>query len=237
MKLRVSSIISQLFRVIVFAKYALTILELNWNKRFRDNKTKLNVICHHLLTSSTQQLQNRSFHAAERTRTSAKCQNVKNARAKRAKLLFFHCQICKFVTFLLPSSSWLLKSLGPVSRKSRNSSGAFRVTYFHLYLQSERRLEARNFAVLLLHIPFTTYEKASVTEKVGRSFTSGFSGSKKFAGLSRNGPLVSKIIAATSLEMVLDIGDHDRSLTFCCFCGELSGWVGNQDVRCKQWKV
>ena len=34
---------------------------------------------------------------------------MKNARAKRAKILFFHCQICKFVGFLLRSSSWLLK--------------------------------------------------------------------------------------------------------------------------------
>jgi len=44
-------------------------------------------ICHHILTSSTQ-LQNRSFHVVERTRTSAKCQKTKNARAKHAKLLF-----------------------------------------------------------------------------------------------------------------------------------------------------
>ena len=45
-------------------------------------------ICHHMLTSSTQ-LQNRSFHVVERTRTSTKCQKMKNARAKRAKILFF----------------------------------------------------------------------------------------------------------------------------------------------------
>ena len=63
-----------------------------------------------MLTSSTQ-LQNTSFHFVERTRTStnSKCAKMKNARAKRAKLLFFHCQIIKFVTFLLLSSSWLLK--------------------------------------------------------------------------------------------------------------------------------
>ena len=34
---------------------------------------------------------------------------MKYARAKRAKNTIFHCQICKFVGFLLPSSSWLLK--------------------------------------------------------------------------------------------------------------------------------
>ena len=65
----------------------MTILELNWNQRFRGKRTKLNN-CHHMLTSSTQ-LQNKSFHVVERTRTSTKCQKMKNARAKRAKLLFF----------------------------------------------------------------------------------------------------------------------------------------------------
>ena len=48
-----------------------------------------------MLTSSTQ-LQNRSFHDVERTRTSAERAKMKNARAKRAKLLFSlsNMQIC-----------------------------------------------------------------------------------------------------------------------------------------------
>ena len=41
-----------------------------------------------------------------------------------------------------------------------------------------RRIEARNFAVILIFIPFPTYEKTSFTEKAGRSFTNGFSGPK-----------------------------------------------------------
>ena len=68
-------------------KCVLTMLELNWNQRLGHKKTKLN-ICDHMLTSSTQ-LQNWSFHVVERTRTSSKCQKMKNARAKRAKILFF----------------------------------------------------------------------------------------------------------------------------------------------------
>ena len=67
-------------------KCVLTVLELNWNKRLRHKKTKLN-ICHHMLTSYTQ-LQNGSFHVVERTRTSSKCQKMKNVRAKRAKIVF-----------------------------------------------------------------------------------------------------------------------------------------------------
>ena len=87
MWLRVSAIIFQLFKLIMLQKCVLTILESNWNQRLEHEKTKLN-ICHYLLTSSTQ-LQNRSFHVVERTRTSTKCQKMKNARAKRAKILFF----------------------------------------------------------------------------------------------------------------------------------------------------
>ena len=41
-----------------------------------------------MLASSTQ-LQNRSFHVVEITRTSSKCQKMKNAGAKSAKVLFF----------------------------------------------------------------------------------------------------------------------------------------------------
>ena len=68
-------------------KCVLTILKLNWNQRLGHKKTKLN-ICYHMLTSSTH-LQNWSFHVVERTRTSAKCQKMKYARAKRANILFF----------------------------------------------------------------------------------------------------------------------------------------------------
>ena len=93
MYFRISSIISELFKVITLAKCVQTILELNWNQRFRGKETKLN-ICHHMLTSSGQ-LQNRSFHVVERSRTSAKCPKMKNARAKRAKVLFFIVKYAK----------------------------------------------------------------------------------------------------------------------------------------------
>ena len=94
MQLLVTAVISELFKVITVAKCVLTIQELNWNQRFRDKKTKLN-ICLLVLTSSSQ-LQNRSFHVVERTRTSAECPKMKNARAKRAKTCFSlsNMQIC-----------------------------------------------------------------------------------------------------------------------------------------------
>ena len=126
-------------------KCVLTVLELNWNKRL-GHKTKLN-ICHHMLTSSTQ-LQNRSFHVVERTRTSSKCQKMKYARAnlKRAKMLFsivkyanfwgfccrrrrgclsslkIDCRNAKLhfqMTFSLPSPSCLLKLPIVVGRETR----------------------------------------------------------------------------------------------------------------------
>ena len=86
----------------------LIILKLNWNHLgLGHKKTKIN-ICDHMLTSSTQ-LQNRSFHVVERTRTSSKCQKIEYARAKRAKILFFIVKYANLWGFLLPSSSWLLK--------------------------------------------------------------------------------------------------------------------------------
>ena len=88
MSLRVPAIIFQLFKVIMLEKCVLTILELNWNQRLGHNWTKFDKnICHPMLTSSTH-LRKRSFHVVERTRTSSKCQKMKNARAKRAKILF-----------------------------------------------------------------------------------------------------------------------------------------------------
>ena len=60
----------------------------------RDKKAKLN-ICHHVLMSSSQ-LQNKSFHVVERTRTSAECPKMKTARANRANLLFFTVKYANF---------------------------------------------------------------------------------------------------------------------------------------------
>ena len=71
----------------MLAKCVLTILGLNWNQRFKEKKTKLK-ICRQVPTSSTQLL-NMLFHVVERTRTAVKYTKMKNARAQRAKLLFF----------------------------------------------------------------------------------------------------------------------------------------------------
>ena len=58
-----------------------------------------------------------------------------------------------------------------------------------LFVSSKRRsLEARNFAVILIFIPFTTYEKTSFPEKAGRSFTNGFSGPKRSRDFRETGP-------------------------------------------------
>ena len=82
----------QLFKVIMLEKCLLTVLESIWNQRVGDKKTKLN-ICHHMLSTK---LQNRSFHVVERTRTSKKCQKMKNARAGVQKYCFSlsNMQIC-----------------------------------------------------------------------------------------------------------------------------------------------
>ena len=68
-------------------KCVLSILELNRNQRL-EHKTKLNV-GHHTLTLSTQ-LQNRSFHVVERTRTSKMSKNEKCT-----------CKVCKNTVFIV----------------------------------------------------------------------------------------------------------------------------------------
>ena len=75
-----------------------------------------------MLTSSTQ-LQNRSFHVVERTRTSTKCQKMKNARAKRAKILFFIVKYANLWGFCCRRRRGCLSSLMlPQRRLSRLSS-------------------------------------------------------------------------------------------------------------------
>jgi len=51
-----------------------------------------------------------------------------------------------------------------------------------------RRLEAPNFAVILVFIPFTTYQKTSFTEQAGRGFRNGCSGPKSFRDFRETSP-------------------------------------------------
>ena len=74
-----------LFSVAWLPKCLLTILELNWYERYGDGNKKLKD-CLQVLTQNTTKS---TFHVVERTRTDVKCTKMKNARAKRAKLLFF----------------------------------------------------------------------------------------------------------------------------------------------------
>ena len=107
-----------------------SILELNWNQRLAHKKTKLD-ICHHMLTSSTQ-LQNRSFHVVERTRTSAKCQKMKDARAKRAKILFFIVKYANLWGFCCRRRRGCLSSLFEVLTTTRARSRKPFILYLYM---------------------------------------------------------------------------------------------------------
>ena len=84
MSLRVSAIIFQLFKVSMPEKCALTILELNWNQRLGQDKIEHLSSYAHVVHTTAKKV----IHVIERTRTSSKCQKMKFARAKRAKILF-----------------------------------------------------------------------------------------------------------------------------------------------------
>ena len=113
MSLHVSAIIFQLFIVIMPEICALTILELNCNQRLGRDILK---ICHHMLTSSTQLLKKVISHHRKNENV-FKMSKDEKCTCKACKTAVFHCQICKFVWFVLrpPSSSWLLElpSLAP----------------------------------------------------------------------------------------------------------------------------
>ena len=84
-------------------KCVLTILELNWNQCFRDKKTKLKLyLLSHTTAKQVISRRGENENICEIS-TNEKC------TCKACKNTVFRCQMYKFVTFLLPSSSWLLK--------------------------------------------------------------------------------------------------------------------------------
>ena len=73
-----------------------------------------------MLSSSSTKLQNRSFHVVERTRTvtSSERQKMKNARAKRAKILLFIVFVAVVVVQIFRCS------VGPRSKLSPTHEGS-----------------------------------------------------------------------------------------------------------------
>ena len=80
-------------------KCVLTILELNWNERLGHNTYAL--VVH---TTAKQVISRR-----RKNEDVFKMSKDDKCTCKACKNTVFHCQLCKFVGFLLPSSSWLLK--------------------------------------------------------------------------------------------------------------------------------
>ena len=87
------------------------------------------IICSHKLST---QLQNNSFDIVERTRTSAKMFKNEKCSCKACETIVFHCQICKFVTFSLPMSSWLLKLPIHFLWHSNDSNSSVLDWYFYI---------------------------------------------------------------------------------------------------------
>ena len=111
MSLRVSAIIFQLFKVILPEKCALTILKLNSNQRLGRDKIEHFSLYAHVVHTTAKQVISRH----RKNENVFKMPKDENCTCKACKNTAFHCQICKFVGFVLPSSSGLLKlpSLAP----------------------------------------------------------------------------------------------------------------------------
>ena len=123
-----SGIIPQLFKVIMLAKRVPTILELNWNKCFsliRMQNLTFVIICSRRLVHIT--AKQVISHPGKNENV---CEMSKNDKCtcKSCETAVFHCQICKFVTFLLSLSWWLEASYCLVPRRL----SCYRVTSFVL---------------------------------------------------------------------------------------------------------
>ena len=57
-----------------------------------------------------------------------------------------------------------------------------------MYLQDEGVSKGRNFAVVVIFICFTIYEKTSFAGKAGQNFVNGFLGLKSFKDFREMGP-------------------------------------------------
>ena len=60
---------------------------------------------------------------------------------------------------------WLQSALGPVSRKSRNFSGVFRVIQFSLYLQNEGASRHETFPLSLFLFPLQHFKRSALQNK------------------------------------------------------------------------
>ena len=183
MYLGVSAISFQLFKVIMLAKCVPTILilELIWN-------TKLN-ICHHMLRSSIQ-LQNRSFHVVERTRTSAKCLRMTNALAKRAELLFFIVKYANLwrsccrprrscLSYLLCTTEGSFLEIPEKPFIKLRAAYSVKLVFLYVVKGIKIKITAKFRASRPLRYPFVLkIQRELCHPKCGR----------KVSGLSRNGP-------------------------------------------------
>ena len=80
----------------------LTFLELNWNQRLGHLKN-LSSYAHDVHTTAKQVISRR-----RKNENVYKMSKNEKCTCKACKNTVFHYRICKFVVFLLPSSSWLL---------------------------------------------------------------------------------------------------------------------------------
>ena len=86
-------------------KCALTILELNWNQRLRQDKIEHSSSYAHVVHITAKQVISRH----RKNENVFKMSEDENYTCKVCKNTVCHCQICKFVGVLLPSSCSLVK--------------------------------------------------------------------------------------------------------------------------------
>ena len=87
-----------------------------------------------------------------------------------------------------PCNGQLPIGLGPVSRKSRNFSGTFRVTYFSLYLQNEGVSRHEPLQLFLFLFPLQHMRRPALQNKQAGVWWMAFRARKAFGTFEKQAP-------------------------------------------------
>ena len=85
----------------------------------QSKKTKLN-ICHNIYAHVVHSTARQVISRRGKNENVGEMSKNENCTSKACKTVVFHCQICKFVTFLSQSSSWLRKLANEKYKLYRN---------------------------------------------------------------------------------------------------------------------
>ena len=146
-------------------------------------------------------------------------QKNEECTCKACKTVVFRRQICKFLTFSSPSSSWLLKlpivSWGPLL-ESPEIFGAHFGWHNSLWIFKTKTSRGRKHCSYFnFYSLYNTAWKDQFYKMDGSEFYKWLFGLKNFSGLSRNGPLASSMSLLKLTKTVLSCRGTKYAVNKC----------------------